>query len=94
MSYYLVDIAVTEAEFQDYPKAETLIRHFRSGYQAIRGTIPSNEQIRTAGVMASLLYLEWLFESENDRVREDKAEWLPSIIADMQRAISIPYSTF
>ena len=86
LGYYLTDIAVTEAEFRDYAEADTLIRSFRTGYEAARGHIPSNAQIAIATVIASLLYLEWFFESESQEVREDKAPWLPTIIADMQRA--------
>ena len=86
LGYYLTDIAVTEAEFRDYAEADTLICGFRAGYAAARGHIPSEAQIAIATVMASLLYLEWFFESENREVREDKAPWLPTVIADMQRA--------
>ncbi|MEB3357738.1 MAG: phosphotransferase [Synechococcales bacterium] len=84
LGYYLTDLAVTEAEFRDYPEADSLIQNFREGYRQVRGYVPNEKDIRTAAVMASLLYLEWVFESENDKVREDKAEWLPDIIADLQ----------
>lgn len=88
LTYYLTDLAVTEAEFRDYPNADRLIYYFRETYEAVRGYLPDSEEIRTASVLAGLLYLEWVFESENDGVREDKSEWIPSVISDIQQAMA------
>jgi Ser/Thr protein kinase RdoA (MazF antagonist) len=87
LSYYLTDIAVTEAEFRDYPNADGLIRSFREAYEDTRGYFPEDEEIELGAVTAGLLYLEWVFETENDEVREAKAGWLPLVILDMQRSI-------
>ena len=80
MGYYAMDITVTEAEFKDYDNAEQLITAFRDGYQNKRGCFPSSEKLEPFGVVGSLLWLEWVFESENQQVREDKAQWLDSVI--------------
>lgn len=87
MGYYLMDIAVTEAEFKDYIKAKELIAAFRSSYRNHRGYFPDPEYVRTFEVMSSLLLLEWIFESDNEKVRDDKAKWLPSIINTIQATV-------
>ena len=84
IGYYLMDIAVTEAEFKDYYNGDLLISAFREGYQDRRGYFPHGEDVRTFEVMSSLLLLEWIFESESDRVREDKAKWIAQIVKTIQ----------
>lgn len=87
MGYYLMDIAVTEAEFKDYCNADLLISAFREGYRDRRGYFPRSEDVRTFEVMSSLLLLEWIFESESDRVREDKAKWITQIVKTIQEIV-------
>ena len=87
MGYYLLDIAVTEAEFKDYSNADKLIFIFRKSYHALRGYLPSNEDIRTFEFMSSLLLLEWIFESEREKVREDKAMWLGQIVESIRESV-------
>ena len=85
MGYYLIDIAVTESEFEDYKSADELIAAFRAGYRDYR-SFP-NYDIETFKVLSSLLLLEWIFESKNDRVRQDKIRWVPEIIKTMKETI-------
>ncbi len=73
MGYYLMDIAVTEMEFKDYSNAERLISTFREGYRERRGFFPRSEDVRTFEVMDSLLLLEWILESNSERIWQDKA---------------------
>ena len=80
LGYYLMDIAVTEAEFKDYDNAEQLIAAFRESYQNQRGFFPPSRDIEIFEVISSLLWLEWVFKSESQQVREDKAQWLTPII--------------
>ena len=87
MGYYLMDIAVTEAEFKDYGNADLLISAFREGYRDRRGYFPHGEDVRTFEVISSLLLLEWIFESESDRVREDKAKWITQIVKTIQEIV-------
>lgn len=87
MGYYLIDIAVTESEFKDYDSADELISAFKVGYQNCRGYFPDHENIKTFGVISSLLLLEWIFESESDRVWQDKAQWLPEIIKTIKETV-------
>ena len=87
MGYYLMDIAVTESEFKDYDSADELISAFKVGYQNCRGYFPDHENIKTFGVISSLLLLEWIFESESDRVWQDKAQWLPEIIKTIKETV-------
>ncbi|MGL4608114.1 MAG: phosphotransferase [Trueperaceae bacterium] len=88
LGYYLMDIAVTEAEFEDYPNAGELIGAFRESYKITLGSIPSDDDIRTFGVTSCLLFLEWVFESSNEKVRQDKAMWLPSTIETLRKLAS------
>lgn len=85
MGHYLLDMAVTEAEFQDYDDADSLIERFRDGYRSVTGAVPNGEDIRLFGILASLLFFEWVFESENEQVYQDKSEWLPGMIEEIQR---------
>jgi Ser/Thr protein kinase RdoA (MazF antagonist) len=85
MGHYLLDIAVTEAEFQDYDNADSLIESFRDGYHSVTGAVPHGEDIRLFGILASLLFFEWVFESENEQVYQDKSQWLPGMIEEIQR---------
>ena len=85
MGYYLMDIAVTESEFEDYKSADELIAAFRAGYRDYR-SFP-NYDVETFKVISSLLLLEWIFESESDRVRQDKIRWVPEIVETMTKAI-------
>jgi Ser/Thr protein kinase RdoA (MazF antagonist) len=85
MGHYLLDMAVTEAEFQDYDDADALIESFRKGYGSVTGAVPRGEDIRLFGILASLLFFEWVFESENEQVYQDKSEWLPGMIEEIQR---------
>ena len=87
MGYYSMDIAVTESEFEDYDSADELIAAFRVGYQNCYNCFPDRQNIKTFGVLSSLLFLEWVFESENDRVRQDKIRWLPEIIKSMKETV-------
>ena len=87
MGYYLTDIAVTESEFKDYDSADELIAAFRVGYLDRRGCMPDRESIKTFEVTSNLLFLEWIFESENDSVWKDKAQWPPKIIRSMEETI-------
>ena len=80
LGYYLMDIAVTEAEFKDYDNGEQLIAAFQESYQNQRGFFPPSRDIEIFEVISSLLWLEWIFESESQQVREDKAQWLTPII--------------
>ena len=87
MGYYLMDIAVTEAEFKDYGNGDLLISAFREGYRDRRGYFPCSEDVKTFEVLNSLLLLEWIFESESDRVREDKAKWITQIVKTIQEIV-------
>lgn len=87
MGYYLMDIAVTEAEFKDYTEAEKLISVFRESYQHQRNCVLDYKMIETFEAIASLLFLEWVFENDNEKVRCDKAKWIPEIMKRM-RAIT------
>ena len=87
MGYYLLDLAVTEAEFKDYSNADKLIPIFRESYHNRRGYLPSNEDIGTFEVMSSLLLLEWIFESSSEKVREDKAMWIDRIVETIRETV-------
>lgn len=87
MGYYLMDLAVTEAEFKDYGDAKQLITVFRESYQNRRGCSPPSQDIRIFEVMSSLLWLEWIFESKSEQVREDKARWLNPIIQAIRETV-------
>ncbi|MBX3002117.1 MAG: phosphotransferase [Caldilineaceae bacterium] len=85
MGHYLLDVAVIEAEFQDYDDADALIERFREGYRIFTGAVPHGEDIRLFGILASLLYFEWVFESENEQVYQYKSEWLPGMIEEIKQ---------
>lgn len=87
MGYYLMDIAVTEMEFQDYSNADRLISAFRESYKYKRGCFFSDEDANTFKVMSSLLLLEWIFESKSEQVREDKSMWLKAIVRTIRETV-------
>ena len=87
MGHYLLDLAVTEAEFKDYSNADELISIFGESYYNKRGCLPNNEDIKTFEVISSLLLLEWIFESNSEKVREDKTMWLGQIIKTIRESV-------
>ena len=57
-----------------------MFSNFRKGYQNRRGYFPNSEYVKIFGVIAGLLFLEWVFESENEKVGQDKDIWLSETI--------------
>lgn len=83
LGYYLMDIALTENEFRDYEEGEAFITAFRHAYEATYGSFPDPAHIRQVQVLSDLLFLEWVFESPNPKVREQKMQWVESTLENI-----------
>ena len=87
LGYCLMDIALTENEFRDYEEGEAFIAAFRKAYEASYGSFPNSAHIRQVQVLSDLLFLEWVFESPNPKVREQKMQWVEGTLENIAAII-------
>lgn len=86
LGHYHFDLGVTEAELMDFDDGPELIGAFRSSYQEARGVRLEPGDLAAFRIAGSLAFLEWVFTSPNQRVREDKLRWVPSVVQSMLKA--------
>ena len=80
LGHYLFDLGVTEAEFMDSDDGPALVEAFRSSYEQARGVTINPRDLAAFRILGSVAFLEWVFTSPNQSVRDQKLPWVHGVV--------------
>ncbi|WP_310584694.1 phosphotransferase [Deinococcus sp.] len=74
------DLAMTEGEFMDFEEGPDYVAAYRAAYAAETGKAYPLRARELMTACTATSFLEWVYGSENEEVREQKLKWIPALV--------------